>query len=36
MHNGFAIFARRHPDFQTIVGRHDDRMGMFGIAVKRD
>ena len=36
MHNGFAIFARRHPDFQTIVCRHDDRMGMFGIAVKRD
>jgi len=35
MHEGFAIFARRHPEFQTIVCRHDDRMGMFGIAVKR-
>ena len=34
MHRGFAIFARRHPDYQTIVCRHLDRIGMFGIAVK--
>jgi Methyltransferase domain len=35
MHEGFAIFARRHPEFQTIVCRHDDQMGLFGIAVKQ-
>ncbi len=35
MHNGFAVFAGRHPEFQTIVCPHDDRIGMFGIAVKR-
>lgn len=35
MHRGFAVFARRHPEFQTIVCRHDDKLGMFGIAVKR-
>jgi hypothetical protein len=35
MHNGFALFAGRHPEFQTIVCPHDDRIGMFGIAVKR-
>jgi hypothetical protein len=34
MHNGFAIFARRHPEYQTIICRHKDRIGMFGIAVK--
>lgn len=35
MHNGFVVFARRHPEFQTIVGRHDDQMGLFGLAIKR-
>jgi Methyltransferase domain len=34
MHQGFAIFAKRHPEFQTLVCRHDDRLGMFGVAVK--
>jgi Methyltransferase domain len=34
MHRGFAIFAGRHPDYQTVVCRHEDRIGMFGIAAK--
>jgi len=35
MHQGFAVFAGRHREFQTIVCRHDDQMGLFGLAVKR-
>jgi hypothetical protein len=34
MHKGFATFARRHPGYQTIVCRHADEIGMFGIAVQ--
>jgi hypothetical protein len=30
---GFAIFAKRHPGYQTIVCPSADRNGMFGIAV---
>ena len=33
MHEGFATFARRHPEYQTIVCPSADRLGMFGIAV---
>jgi hypothetical protein len=33
-HTGFATFARRHPEYQTIVGESEDRIGVFGIAVK--
>jgi len=35
MHKGFAAFAGRHREFQTIVCRHDDQMGLFGLAVKQ-
>jgi len=34
-HMGFAIFAQRHPEYQTIICPSGDRSGMFGIAVKR-
>jgi hypothetical protein len=34
MHKGFATFARRHPGYQTIVCRHADEIGMFGIAIQ--
>ena len=34
MHKGFSVFARRHPEFETVVCRHDDQMGLFGLAVK--
>lgn len=34
MHHGFATFARRHPGWRTIVCRHADEIGMFGIAIK--
>ena len=34
MHKGFSVFARRHPEFETVVCRHDDHMGLFGLAVK--
>ena len=34
MHKGFATFARRHPGWPTIVCRHADEIGMFGIAVR--
>jgi hypothetical protein len=33
-HEGFATFARRHPEYQTIICPSADRLGMFGIAVK--
>jgi hypothetical protein len=32
-HLGFATFAERHPDYQTIICPSADRNGMFGIAV---
>jgi Methyltransferase domain len=32
-HMGFAIFAKRHPGYQTIICPSADRNGMFGIAV---
>jgi hypothetical protein len=34
-HEGFEVFAGRHPGYQTIVCPSADRAGMFGIAVKR-
>jgi hypothetical protein len=33
-HGGFTTFAERHPDYRTIVAPSDDRLGMFGIAVR--
>jgi Methyltransferase domain len=33
-HTGFATFARRHPEYQTIVCESLDVIGVFGIAVK--
>jgi hypothetical protein len=33
-HNGFATFARRHPEYKTIICPSLDRIGVFGIAVK--
>jgi Methyltransferase domain len=32
-HEGFTVFARRHPGYQTIICPSADRLGMFGIAV---
>jgi hypothetical protein len=32
-HMGFATFAKRHPEYQTIICPSADRDGMFGIAV---
>jgi hypothetical protein len=32
-HAGFATFAKRHPEYQTIICQSADRNGMFGIAV---
>ena len=32
-HMGFATFAKRHPEYQTIICPSADRNGMFGIAV---
>ena len=32
-HKGFAIFARRHPGYQTIIASSADGIGHFGIAV---
>jgi cephalosporin hydroxylase len=32
-HDGFATFARRHPEFKTIFVSTPDRIGAFGIAV---
>jgi hypothetical protein len=34
LHDGFATFARRHPEYQTIVCSAVDAIGTFGIAVK--
>jgi hypothetical protein len=34
-HMGFAVFAQRHPGYQTIICASADRNGMFGIAVNR-
>jgi hypothetical protein len=33
-HNGFAAFASRRPDYQTLVCESLDEIGMFGIAVR--
>ena len=33
-HEGFATFARRHREYQTIVCPSADRQGLFGVAVK--
>jgi hypothetical protein len=33
-HMGFAVFAERHPGWQTIICPSADRKGIFGIAVK--
>lgn len=33
MHKGFAAFAGRHPEYETIVCPSADRTGLFGIAV---
>ena len=33
-HDGFAAFARRHPDYQTLTCESEDKIGVFGIAVK--
>jgi hypothetical protein len=33
-HMGFATFAKRHPEYQTIIAPSADRNGMFGIAVR--
>lgn len=33
-HMGFAVFARRHPGWKSIICPSVDRNGMFGIAVK--
>jgi Methyltransferase domain len=32
-HLGFATFAKRHPDYRTLVCETEDKIGMFGIAV---
>jgi hypothetical protein len=32
-HEGFATFARRHPEYRTIVCPSADRRGLFGLAV---
>jgi hypothetical protein len=34
-HDGFTSFARDHPDYQTVICPSADRVGLFGIAVKR-
>jgi Methyltransferase domain len=33
-HEGFAVFARRHPGFRTIICPSRDKIGIFGIAVR--
>jgi|HubBroStandDraft_2_1064218.scaffolds.fasta_scaffold00288_14 hypothetical protein len=33
-HEAFAVFARRHPGFRTIVCPSKDQIGIFGVAVK--
>jgi len=32
-HHGFAEFARRHPEYQTLICESEDKIGVFGIAV---
>jgi hypothetical protein len=32
-HMGFAIFAKQHPEYDTIICPSADRNGMFGIAI---
>jgi hypothetical protein len=34
-HDGFTSFAYDHPGYQTVICPSADRMGLFGIAVKR-
>jgi hypothetical protein len=34
LHEVFTVLARRHPEFQAVVCRHDDQLGLFGLAVK--
>lgn len=34
-HTGFATFAKRHSDYETLVCPTPDRIGVFGIAVNR-
>ena len=33
-HDGFAAFARRHPEYETLICESEDKIGVFGIAVK--
>jgi Methyltransferase domain len=33
-HEGFAVFAKRHPGFRTIICPSNDGIGIFGLAVK--
>lgn len=33
-HDGFAVFARRHPEYETLICESEDKIGVFGIAVK--
>jgi hypothetical protein len=33
-HEGFSAFAKRHPEYRTIICPSADRLGVFGIAVK--
>jgi hypothetical protein len=32
-HGGFATFARRHAEYETVVCETEDKIGMFGVAV---
>lgn len=34
-HEGFPTFAKRHPEYETIVCPSEDEIGLFGVAVKR-
>jgi hypothetical protein len=34
-HEGFVTFARRHPEYQTIICPSADEIGIFGVAVKQ-
>lgn len=33
-HDGFATFARRHPDYRTMICQPSDKLGVFGIAIR--
>jgi predicted O-methyltransferase YrrM len=35
-HGGFATFARRHPDYHTLICQPSDNLGVFGIAIKAE